>query len=105
MMINIEQYPHSELLQITRAYYVQGYVIEVEFNNGEIHQLDFEPLVFGKNKKQYQPLQDLEFFRNFKLDYTIFWSEDLAPVPEYLYFLAHQYDETKHDLFRAWGYL
>ena len=79
--------------------------IEVEFNNGEVHQIDFHPLIFGNNKKAYKLLQDIDFFQNFVLAYKIWWSDDLAPVPRYLYFLAHQYNETKHDLFRSWGYM
>lgn len=103
--MNIVDYPHSELLRVTRAYYLHWYVIEVEFNNGEVHQIDFEPLIFKAKDKSYHLLKDLDFFKSFVLDYTIFWSDELAPIPEYLYFLAHQYDDTKHDLFRSWGYM
>ncbi len=109
--MNTNEYPYEQLLQVVRAYYSHNFVIEIEFNNFEVHQIDFEPLIFGVHKKTYQKLQDLEFFKSFKVDYTIYWpepdsySEEIAFTPEYLYFLAHQYDDTRKELFKSWGYI
>lgn len=110
MKIN-DDYPHEQLLQVVRAYYCHSFIIEIEFNNGEIHQIDFQPIIFGKNKNSYKYLQNLDLFKNFKMDYTIYWlkfekyNDEIAFMPEYLYFLAHQYDETKQEMFKSWGYL
>ena len=78
--MNIFDYPHSELLRITRAYYVSDFIIEVEFNNGEVHQIDFYPLIFGNNKKAYKLLQDIDFFRNF-VPFRILCISRLFAVP------------------------
>jgi hypothetical protein len=110
--MNHDQYPHNELLQVNRAYYVSNFIIEIEFNNGEVQLIDFESVIFGVHKKVYQRLQNLEYFQSFKIDYTIYWpdlndnkSEEIAFTPEYLYFLAYQYDCNKHTLFKSWGYM
>ena len=73
---------------IKRADYISDYKIEIEFNNGKIGCVDL------KNQLQepiFQPLREIEYFKNFKLNYwTLEWENGADFAPEFLYDLAKE---------------
>ena len=72
-----------ELIYITSAKYVSGYILELTFNNGEVKLFDFTRLY---DKGICTKLQDLEYFKNFKLDaFSVDWNNEIGFAPEYLY--------------------
>ena len=53
----------------------------------------------------FQPLKQIEYFKNFNLNYTLYWGDDIDVAPEYLFFLAHRSSTKYQLLFKQWGYL
>lgn len=72
-----------EIVRVTSAKYVSGYILELTFNTGEIKTFDFSKLYAkGICKK----LQDMTYFKNFRLDgWTVDWDNEIGFAPEYLY--------------------
>ena len=71
-----------ELIYITSAKYVSGYILELTFNTGEVKLFDFTRLY---NKGICTKLQDIEYFKNFKLDaFSVDWNNEIGFAPEYL---------------------
>ena len=63
-----------ELIYITAAKYVSGYILELTFNTGEVKLFDFTQLY---DKGICTKLQDIEYFKNFKLDaFSVEFIED-----------------------------
>jgi hypothetical protein len=50
-------------------------------------------------------LSDIEKFKQFELDYTIKWSDELDLAPEYLYYKAFENDKDLKPKFKEWGYI
>ena len=72
-----------ELIYITSAKYVSGYILELTFNNGEVKLFDFTRLY---DKGICTKLQDIDYFKNFKLDaFSVDWNNEIGFAPEYLY--------------------
>ena len=72
-----------ELIYITSAKYVSGYILELTFNTGEVKLFDFTQLY---DKGICTKLQDIEYFKNFKLDaFSVDWNNEIGFAPEYLY--------------------
>lgn len=72
-----------ELIYITSAKYVSGYILELTFNTGEVKLFDFTRLY---NKGICTKLQDIEYFKNFKLyAFSVDWNNEIGFAPEYLY--------------------
>lgn len=72
-----------ELIYITSAKYVSGYILELTFNTGEVKLFDFSQLY---DKGICTKLQDIEYFKNFKLDaFSVDWNNEIGFAPEYLY--------------------
>ena len=72
-----------ELIYITAAKYVSGYILELTFNTGEVKLFDFTQLY---DKGICTKLQDIEYFKNFKLDaFSVDWNNEIGFAPEYLY--------------------
>jgi len=71
------------LVKIIDAKYIQGYKIELRFNDGKIKIIDFKDLLWGE---VFEPLKEVEYFKNFKLNpFTIEWENGADFAPEYLY--------------------
>ena len=65
------------------ATYVSDYKIKITFDNGEQKIADFSKWLKGE---VFEPLKDLEVFRNFFVDgWTIAWSNGADVAPETLY--------------------
>lgn len=72
-----------ENIWITRATYIQGYQLGLEFNDGSSGIVD---LTNELNKPIFRPLKDINYFKNFKLNsWTITWDNGADFAPEFLY--------------------
>lgn len=70
------------ILKITDAKYIKDYILRLTFNTGEERLCDFLPLA---KKGICRKLQDMEYFRNFRLDpFTVDWNNEIGFAPEYL---------------------
>jgi hypothetical protein len=92
-------------LHILTANYLNHYKIAIEFNNGSHGVADLSDSLTGKI---FEPLQDINFFKQFKVDEelgTICWENGADFAPEYLYFLAFKNVPELQEQFQQWGYL
>ncbi len=72
-----------ELINVIQAKYIEDFKILLEFNNGVSGIIDLQPYLEGEI---FQPLKDINFFKNFKLDsWTIYWENGADFAPEFLY--------------------
>ncbi len=92
-------------LHITNAKYIDGYKVEVSFNDGRKGVADlidalkgpvFEPL---KNKTQFSALKVDEELE------TIVWPNGADLAPEYVYFQAFRTEPELQSKFKRWGYI
>jgi hypothetical protein len=71
------------LLWITEASYLTDYKIEILFNTNERGIIDLEKHL---EKKIFKPLENKDFFKNFKVNnWTIEWENGADFSPEFLY--------------------
>ena len=69
--------------KILKADINDGYKVDIYYENGELRQFDFAPLL---NEKFYSRLNDYEVFKKFYISVdTLVWDKDLDIAPEYLY--------------------
>ncbi len=93
------------MLHINKARYIDGFKIYLEFNNQKKGEVDLKEFIYTTSIKPFRKLQDIEKFKNFKVDYTLIWDKDLDLAPEYLYFKAFENDKRLKDKFIEWGYI
>ena len=73
------------LLAVTKALYVDGYRIALTFNDGLHKIIDLSKHLDGE---VFEPLKNIEFFKQFRLSYyTIEWENGADFAPEFLYSL------------------
>lgn len=68
-----------KLIKVTSARWVRDYMLELMFNDGLAGTVDLKSRLHGKI---FEPLLDIDKFKNFKLNrWTIEWENgaDLAP--------------------------
>ena len=73
------------MLELTSARYIDGYRIEVSFNNGHSGIIDLTDALWGP---VFEPLRRIEAFRRFEVCdvlHTIRWENDADLAPEYLH--------------------
>ncbi|MCP4460581.1 MAG: DUF2442 domain-containing protein [Cytophagales bacterium] len=74
------------LIWITKAVYVEGFKVELTFNDGIVGTVDLKDHLEGE---VFKPLNEVAFFKNFELDsWTLTWPNDSDFAPEFLYELA-----------------
>lgn len=74
------------MLKVIKAEYVKDYVLRLTFSDGVVKNVDFLPLA---QKGICRKLQDMTYFRNFKLDpFSVDWSNEIGFAPEYLHSLT-----------------
>ena len=95
----------QEVLKIIEAKYLHDYVIYIKFNTNEEVNLDLQPMIKEDKIGIFKPLEQIEYFSDFHLDYTLCWGQDIDVAPEYLFFLANKTNKQYRDLFKQWGYL
>ena len=72
-----------ELIKVESATYVKDSIIHFKFNNGVEKKLNLEPQLWGE---VFEPLKDVTFFKNFKLNaWTIEWDNGADFSPEFLF--------------------
>lgn len=70
---------------VKHAKYLEGYKIQLTFDNNEIKIVDLEKHLSGEI---FEPLKNLSYFKTFKLDedlYTITWENGADISPDFLY--------------------
>ncbi|CAN5376389.1 DUF2442 domain-containing protein [soil metagenome] len=93
------------LVQVVEAKYLDGYRIEVSFNDGRKGIVDLRDTLQGP---VFEGLKDQVEFRRFVVDReldTLVWANGADLAPEYIYFKAFKDDFELRDRFKKWGYL
>ena len=73
----------EELLWVTKAEYSDEYKLLLTFNNNVTKFVDLKDSLYGE---VFEPLKDVEKFKQFKLsDWTIEWYNGADFAPEYLF--------------------
>jgi hypothetical protein len=79
------------LIKVINAKFIEGYKIEIKFNDGKTKIIDFKDQLWGE---MFEPLKNIEYFKKFKLNpFTIEWENGADFAPEYLY----NFGESKKD--------
>ena len=84
-MTREEWFSHS--VPVVEARHVRDYVIWLRFKDGVEGEADLSDLVFRWNTDWVRPLQDVEYFKKFKVnEVTIEWPNrfDVAPASLHL---------------------
>jgi Protein of unknown function (DUF2442) len=70
---------------VVEAQYVRDYVVRLRFRDGTCGEVDLLPELWGE---VFEPLRDVEYFRNFRLDPeldTLVWPNGADFAPEFLH--------------------
>ena len=92
-------------MHITQASYLDGYRVEVVFNDGKKGIADLSDALTGK---VFEPLKNIDVFSKFNVDEeleTLVWENGADLAPEYIYFQAFKNEPKLQEKFREWGYL
>lgn len=93
------------MLSVKDAKYQHDYKILVEFNDNKKGIVDLKDFIVNGRIKPFKELQDIEKFKNFQVNYTLKWNNNLDLAPEYLYFKAFENDNILKPTFQEWGYI
>lgn len=76
-----------ENIWVTKAEYIKDYELKLNFNDGSTGIVNLKDSL---NKPIFEPLRDINYFKQFKLNsWTLEWENGADFAPEYLY------DQTK----------
>lgn len=92
-------------IHVTDAKHIEGYKVEVAFNNGKRGIADLFEALHGP---VFEPLKQPSAFSSFAVDEeleTLVWSNGADLAPEYIYFQAFRNDPDLQEQFRRWGYI
>ena len=92
-------------LHVTNAKYIEGYKVEVSFNNGREGIADLSGALKGPI---FEALKNKSQFSNFIIDdelETIVWANGADLAPEYIYFQAFKHEPELQSQFKKWGYV
>ena len=70
---------------VLEARYVRAYIVWLKFRDGTSGEIDLGPELWGE---VFEPLKDLAFFRQFKVDpecETLVWPNGADFAPEFLH--------------------
>jgi hypothetical protein len=77
----------NDVITITNAEYVEGYVLALTFSDGLKADIDFSKWI--KNYPFFAPLKDIDYFKGFSLDsWTVVWPNGADIAPETLHSIA-----------------
>ncbi len=93
------------MLSILNADYENEYKIFLEFSDHKKGKVDLKDFIINGKIKPFKELENIEKFKQFQVDYTLKWSNDLDLAPEYLYFKAFENDTNLQKQFHEWGYV
>ncbi|MCL4482238.1 MAG: DUF2442 domain-containing protein [Bacteroidetes bacterium] len=86
------------ILNVTYAEYKGEYQIFLIFNDGESVLVDLEDTIKNDSRKIFVPLQDLAYFKTFKISLnTITWDNEADFAPEFLLELGKQQELKKME--------
>jgi hypothetical protein len=91
-------------LHVTEAKYLEGFRIELPFNDGRRGIADLREALRGP---VFEPLRDESLFSRLTVDEeleTVVWPNGADLAPEYLYYQAFKQDPELQGRFREWGY-
>ena len=92
-------------LHLTNAKHLEGYKVEVTFNNGRKGIADLSEALHGP---VFEPLKQPSAFSAFAVDEqleTLIWPNGADLAPEYIFFQAFKNDPELQEQFREWGYI
>lgn len=75
------------LPRVRKVIHIRDYILELEFADGRRAQMDFKDRIAGRGGV-FAPLQDVEFFRQVRVDTeagTICWPNEVDLDPDALY--------------------
>jgi hypothetical protein len=73
------------ILNVTVAEYIEKYIINLTFSNGDSILTDLEETIFSDTRKIFFPLRSIEYFKSFKIRLnTITWDNEADFAPEFL---------------------
>ncbi len=62
----------KEIIVVTNARYVEGYILSLSFSDGLTGDVDFTAWI--EKYPYFEPLKDVDYFREFTLDgWTVVW--------------------------------
>jgi len=93
------------MLSVVNANYQNDYKILLQFNDNKKGVVDLKDFILNGKIKAFNQLKDIEKFKNFRVDYTLKWDDDLDLAPEYLYYKTFEKDTSLQSKFREWGYI
>ncbi len=93
------------MLSILNAHYQNEYKVSLEFSDNKKATVDLKDFILNGNIKPFKKLEDIEEFKNFQVDYTLKWGDNLDLAPEYLYFKAFETESSLQKRFQEWGYI
>ena len=93
------------MLSVVNANYQNDYKILLQFNDNKKGVVDLKDFILNGKIKAFNQLKDIEKFKNFRVDYTLKWDDDLDLTPEYLYYKTFEKDTSLQSKFREWGYI
>lgn len=77
----------GDIIVVTKAQYVSGTTLELIFSDGVKADVDFA--VWIEKYPFFEPLKNVEYFKNFSLDgWTVVWPNGADIAPETLYEIA-----------------
>jgi hypothetical protein len=86
----------SFIPHVVQARYLDGYQIEITFQDGQIRIVDFHQYV--QRGGVFAPLKDENYFKRFFIDInTICWPNGADVAPERLYELGRPIETIKHE--------
>lgn len=69
-------------IHVTNAKYIDNYKVWLSFNDGAQGEVDLSTELYGE---VFEPLQDIDFFKSFKLEgHTLSWKNGADFAPEFL---------------------
>ena len=75
-------------LEVVNAKYLDGFRVEVSFNNKIVKTVNFEEYLLNENRKILQPLKDKSFFSTVFAHPefgTLSWKPDIDIAPEFVF--------------------
>ena len=77
------------ILNVIKAEHIKDYQVLLDFDNGKSVTVDLKNTIFNERRKIFHPLQDVEYFKNFKIKFnTITWDNEADFAPEFLFELG-----------------
>ncbi|MCX6257905.1 MAG: DUF2442 domain-containing protein [Bacteroidia bacterium] len=82
-----------KMIKVTQAKYIEGFILEIKFSDGNTKLVDFKNELWGEI---FEPLKDINYFKKFSLNpFTIEWANGADFSPEFLYGCNESKAETE----------